>query len=162
MNGPAADDAHDADEQRNADRDGDAQAQTKSEAAHRIRGRVDQLTFGGGPGSFVGDGDQRGFGDGCREPEAKPEGQHPDRAALAGKTVGHAFAEREEAHLEALHEQREAQRDQRESHRDRGKVRQRLAQYHELKERDDKNDRRQVADRSQRQAEEREDARHHI
>jgi hypothetical protein len=104
---------------------------------------------------LFGDRDERWLGDGGANAQGEREGKEPAERSLAGKGVRHAFAERKEAEIEASHEEAETQEDKGKPRQSAAKIGKRLAQYEQLEERDDHDDRCQVPGATREKAQQR-------
>ena len=150
---PALENAKDADHQGDADRECHGQSQVEGVVVPRL-GRVDHHAgLGGDPGRLLGHGDQRRLRDRGTEPEGEGEDQQPGEIGLPGERRGQRLPDREQRHLQAPDEERQPQHDHRQPDQDRGQIGQRLPQHRELEEGDDGDDRGQVAERADEEAE---------
>ena len=111
----------------------------------------DGARFGGGPGGFTGDRDQRRFGDGRPETERECEEQKPEERASARERLGHGLADREERHLQPAHEERQPDHHQQEPDNGRLEIGKRALQDGDLEKAHDKYERQKVARRAEQQ-----------
>ena len=142
---PALEDAEHAERDADADRERNRVAQPERIGVHGVGVGGDDAGRGGDAGRLRRNGNQRGLRNGGSEAEREGEDEKPDQAALVREPLSQALAQREEAHLQALDEERESQHHEHEPADDAAEVGEGLAQDRDLEDRDHHDDRRQVA-----------------